>query len=108
MKTYAEASHEKPFDWNKALDDAIADMPDDYTFCELTNRASLWTTCACGNQCELIPRNSEGAPKDDRLRYLGIQFYESIEDMKPKRAKAILAQIEALSAILIAEELAKK
>jgi|SRR6185437_10517233 len=79
MKTYAETQGKAPLDWNAFL------AKESYTYDQLTdarNRASSWVTCACGNQCDIIPRDLDGAPIDAALDDLGSSFYNAICDMR--------------------------
>jgi hypothetical protein len=116
-KTFAEAQNEKPFNWNEFL------AKDKFTSDEINAAfwlAKNWTTCACGNQCAVIPRESDGRPKDRILAGFGIRFLYAIERMdhafyKEKSlieseiiqnrdsAKEILESIEKRSAELILE-----
>lgn len=105
-KTYSETQKVAAFDWNKALDRAILKEPDLSTIQRLYNKASVWTTCACGNQCAIIPRN-DGQPEDDDLRLLGLDFMYDVGVGDWKGAKLSLKAIEERSAILIAQELEK-
>jgi hypothetical protein len=76
-------------------------------------KSENWITCACGNQCDIIPRNGNGKPDDPLLLELGIRFFGAIramlddegEDFVAAReyAKKILMDIEKRSAELIAE-----
>jgi hypothetical protein len=95
MKTYAEKNKRKPFNWFKALTDKKAN------FKRLSQKSVSWTTCACGNQCDIIPRTEMGAPKDDQLANLGVSFHEAVLDRDRKKAISILHQIEKRSSILI-------
>lgn len=93
---------------------------------ELMWLSESWVTCACGNQCEIIPRAQsgffKGRPKDKDLRDLGLKFNEYVdelyimtEDDNPSRcaklqfnktrakALAVLGKIEKRSAELIKE-----
>ena len=122
MKTYAEANKKEKFDWNKFLDERIAeqpktlksyhDMPDSYIldtrkrFKKEIKLAGEWVTCACGNQCSILPRDEVGEPKDDYLSELGSDFYYEVNDLDWKAAKLTLKAIEKRSAQLIAEKLA--
>lgn len=101
-KTYSETVGEKPFDWWHALDHP-QEFPPDY----LADKAAEWTTCACGNQCAIIPRTTYGDPIDQLLMWSGAKFYSDVENQHWEDAKLTLRRIEARSAILIAEELAK-
>lgn len=116
-RTYAEATGHAPFDWNKWLDAAIAD-PDSIGKEEHDRVAGLsvkWVTCACGNQCAIIPRSEyvytveagPGSPLDPELDDLGSDFHMAICSWEWIEAKEILRKIEARAAVVIAEELAK-
>jgi len=115
-KTYAESQGKKPFDWNAFLDKKT------YTIDELSNAAELasnWVTCACGNQCYIIPRGEDdwdGGPVDGKLNALGVDFMHNIEvladkfdrdidiESARKKAKSTLAKIEKRSSYLIQKE----
>lgn len=109
----------KPFDWNEFLDKV------EYTYDELKKAfevSCLWTTCACGNLCNKIPRNDgDNGPIDLYLRKLGNNFAWSIRDMEDtffedkelfeankKEAKYILNKIEKRSIELLNEIELKK
>ena len=101
MKTYAEKKGEKPFDWNKFLEN-----PPEWGWEEHLDACDLscqWVTCACGNQCYIIPRYPIGSPVDYKLESLGIAFNNSIQDAKYDVAKEILAKIEKRSEEIRAE-----
>lgn len=115
MKTYSEAQTGKTFDWNAFLN------KETYTTQELKNAYLLseeWVTCACGNQCEVIPRDEIGKPLDEELANLGWRFTGFIHAMKMshdtvnerfensrKLAQATLLKIEKRSITLINEQL---
>lgn len=123
QKTYAETRGKKPFDWNRFL--AKKKFTDDELM-EADELAGNWVTCACGNQCSIIPRvkghyKSAGEPKDYQLYELGLDFSHAVSDMaqyyggdtggfEEARDEAIqtLAVIEKRSAVLIAQILKKK
>jgi hypothetical protein len=78
LKTYAEI-HGTSYDWRGFL----AKGSKEYTRDELRNAYELsigWPTCACGNQCAIIPRHKSksasknGMPKDTVLASLGATF----------------------------------
>lgn len=115
-ENYATTVGEKPFDWNKFL------ARTRFTGRELRNASELageWTTCACGNQCSVIPRNCQGTPMDNILEDLGRQFYTTISVLEAshcescgkspvsvtalRQARSILAKIEKRSTELIAQ-----
>lgn len=100
MKTYAEAKGERLFDWNKFLNRARR-FDEDWEYARaLSNN---WVTCACGNQCSIIPRDEDGAPYDKLLGRLGMDFHAAISIRRRKRALEILKKIEVRSAQLIKE-----
>lgn len=101
MTTFAETSGKKTFDWNNFLDRAIAgDITHDEWF-NATKLSENWITCACGNQCDIIPRNSSGEPNDSILFVYGVQFNSLISNYRYSKAKEVLAAIEQRSAELI-------
>ena len=105
-KTYSEEKGEEVFDWNKALS---AKRISDKTWDELVKKAGDWVTCACGNQCAIIPRNEDGEPKDKVLTLLGgIEgFFGAIRNRDREYAIELLALIETRSEQLI-KKLSKK
>lgn len=104
-KTFSETVGLAPFDWRKEL---LAQQDGKGTKNKywLYKRASAWITCACGNQCAIIPR-IDGVPKDSLLRGLGACFYVDIIAEQWSKALTTLDQIESRAAILIAQELQK-
>jgi len=111
MTTYSEKNGRSPFNWTKFLDRAINGKA---TFSEKLSafhRSTSWVTCACGNQCNIIPRDEFGAPLDSTLRELGSPFNgftDAISKEDYKKAKSLLLKIEKRSAYLIKKELAPK
>lgn len=100
MKTYSEREGEEPFNWNEFLNKKNISKE------EWDNAESLadsWVTCACGNQCDVIPRDCFGGPKDRELFRLGYNFYKVIGSKDINSAKEILKAIEERSAYLINE-----
>lgn len=98
MRTYAESKGKKPFDWNEFLN------KENITEEEWDNASKLaqeWVTCACGNQCDVIPRNDDGDPKDWKLTSLGCLFFRFITLKRADDAKITLKAIEKRSAYLI-------
>lgn len=104
MKTYTETRNREPFDWNKALENPPELGSERHS--ELDDLAAMWVTCACGNQCEIIPRTGTGAPNDRTLKKLGVDFSDHIELGEWEKAKKTLYKIEERSAQII-KELAK-
>jgi hypothetical protein len=77
---------------------------------ELQALAGNWVSCACGNQCSIIPRreDGDGYPLDRELKNLGMSFYYAVREREVKRSLEVLNQIETRSAQLIKEILDKK
>ncbi len=101
-KSYAESVGHPAFDWWHALNN-----PTEYEHEELCAKAAEWTTCACGTQCAIIPRYNRGVPVDYDLFHDGVAFFSTVQNKYYNHAQIILTRIEARSARLIAEELAK-
>jgi len=98
MKIYSESEGKTPFNWFEALNSENIDWN---LLCDLS---SSWVTCACGNQCAIIPRHYfDGEPVDKILNNLGYDFNEVISERQPIKALNILAKIEIRSAELIKE-----
>lgn len=117
-RTYQEVQQPgMPFDWLQFF------AQDEYSVQDLdaaSTASGSWVTCACGNLCAAIPRDSMGSPLDDELRTLGLEFHDIIYNWwvsglewplnttvyKPK-ALALLQYIEHRAAHLI-EQLKQK
>lgn len=98
MKTYSELKRNKPFNWFEALSkEDISDKE----WVNLYHKAQFWVTCACGNQCAIIPRDNDGEPIDRKLTELGMQFYELIRFREREKALKVLNKIERRSNQLI-------
>lgn len=105
-KTYSETRDEAPFDWHQAL--RFPEMHDHPRLCDM---AASWVTCACGNQCAIIPRAVAGKEDDVRRgadRRHPERAWIRVCGCSAEYAERILFGIEARSAILIAEEPAKR
>lgn len=93
----------EPFDWNKILSKPFTESEHLFAL----EKARAWTTCATGSQCAVIPRHSNGIPKDYQLFKLGSDFYSDLlitrPGQDPKQARATLAKIEKRSAFLLAQ-----
>jgi hypothetical protein len=77
-KSFAELREATTFNWNEFL------SRDEYTTNDMYSAisySSKWVTCAVGTQCATIPRDKDGFPMDDQLRYLGQSFYRHIRFM---------------------------
>lgn len=96
--TYAEKRHSRSFDWNEFLKKKTK-TPAEIGMAIIY--ASNWISCACGNQCYIIPRHSNGTPIDEKLFKLGVNFYISVKKEDWKKAKSRLAAIEKRSTTLI-------
>jgi hypothetical protein len=118
MKIYSQVNKKKKFDWHKALSVDCNDMTDKYAQ-DLNVRSKSWVTCACGNQCAVIPRSNDGQPLDDMLEKLGAAFHnygigpmqfnifcdnQKAANEHRKIAISYLKKIEKRSAQLIAVE----
>lgn len=78
MKTYSETEQAGTFDWFEFL------TKDTFTPNEIeeaASKAGSWVTCACGNQCDVIPRNRWGEPCDFDLKILGSDFAKALDNM---------------------------
>lgn len=112
-KTYSELCGTPAFDWNIALDKAIAGKLTSAEIVELKSKANKWVTCACGNLCSIIPRQiidgykMKGEPIDHELSGLGYYFNAHITNQYWELAKETLQKIESRSKILIFQELQK-
>jgi len=85
-------------DWVKELNNVSTDAD----WKRLEKFSQNWVTCACGNQCAIIPRlKANGEPKDDALRYLGIEFHGFIRNKDKHMAILYLQIIEERAAVLI-------
>jgi hypothetical protein len=105
MKTYAETNKMKKFDWYDFLNRAIKGNITESEIADAQDDARSWITCACGNQCSILPRTEDGEPCDDFLAELGGDFSYEIDDCKWKDALKILKKIEKRSTLLINKEL---
>lgn len=94
----------KPINWWEALENPKAHGG----WKRLARLASEWCTCACGNECVVIPRvTSTGRPKDSILYHLGIDFSGDVNEQNSIRAKRTLQKIEDRSLYLIRQIYAK-
>ena len=89
----------KNWDWYAFLD-ASEGIKEDYSI-EASNEANRWTTCACGQVCNVLPKSLYGAPKDREARYLGLDFNAQIQDENWDEAKETLDEIEARTIFLL-------
>lgn len=107
MKTYAESRNVPTFDWNDFLRRAKANQITQTESEDASVVAGSWVSCACGNQCDAIPRYKEsdlveageeftqiGEPKDAELSRLGMIFHRLIEAVAWDSASQTLEKIE--------------
>lgn len=108
MNSYCEKRHCTPFDFTAYLTDPDPKPTD---MARAIDAAARWTTCACGNLCARIPRRTseaattmglEGAPEDDRLRFLGTMFYDAIKNANRARALELLQAVEVRAGEILA------
>lgn len=108
---YCETKDKPPFDWMGYLERQHKRMAHSASN-QVMAMARSWVTCACGNQCRIIPREADepylGTPKDKPLRDLGVEFNDHVSSADWLLAIGTLALIERRSAILIERELAKR
>lgn len=98
---YSETRHLDPVDWNRELEKAPS-YPEGLQR-SLHKLASNWTTCACGNLCDRIPRDEDGCPEDAQLMFLGQSFTEAIGHKEWDVAKQLLNLIEIRSGEILME-----
>lgn len=79
IKTFTEKKNRTPFDWRKALIEVKQTQRE--TLANLRLKAGSWVTCACGNQCDIIPRLNSGEPLNYKLSNLGSSFYSDVSMM---------------------------
>lgn len=103
MKTYSETEGRPIFDWNKTLKELVDNNGDisNEEHDALVDRSRSWVTCACGNQCAIIPRKADGEPEDGELSELGVDFHDYVRDYDFDRALKTLEKIEKTSTEII-------
>jgi hypothetical protein len=95
METYTQNKQATVIDWRAALTNEPINWD------TLGSASSMWVTCACGNQCVIIPRDESGRPLDTDLVYLGNAFHEFITNQNAEMALLTLTDIEERSEWLI-------
>ena len=76
MKTYAEAVGRVVTNWPVWLRNARFGKTSKSSLGNHINLSGDWPTCACGNQCAVIPRfEGNGEPEDKELSLLGTLCY---------------------------------
>ena len=63
--------------------------------------AEGWTTCACGQVCDVLPKRHDSAPIDKEARSLGLLFNYAIHFKEWDTAKITLDKIEARTVFLL-------
>lgn len=100
--TFAEENRTIPVNGESAVVNWYAELTkDQIDWQHLSFLSGNWVSCACGNQCAVIPRKTNGQPKDLVLARLGSEFYSTICSHNSYRALEILHLIEIRSAELI-------
>lgn len=79
LQPFSVTEKEPFYDWNKAL--SYQRVLPAAILKEMADLASSWVTCACGNQCAIIPRHGD-CPDDTGLARLGGKFSEYIDQME--------------------------
>lgn len=113
MMNYQKSKTGTSTNWWKTLEELymlqlaeIINKNDDYMtnkkWENAVDKAGDWVTCACGNQCSIIPRIGN-APIDGKLYTLGLEFPSAIADGDFLGAMEILHKIEERSCELIQE-----
>ena len=79
MKSYTEATGSQIVDWPAVILEVktllLTDDPKaKASVRSATEASSFWVTCACGAQCDSLPRNPFGVPIDPELFQLGGHF----------------------------------
>jgi len=94
---------ETKFDWYKELESAISRKPTTKKRNLMIDKSFDWVTCACGQSCKDIPRDSEGVPNDTLLQALGCEFSEFIQENNYWNAIYTLNRIEIRTSYLLDE-----
>lgn len=103
---YFELKAQHPFNWYEALKQVMSEPNPKTRFLisqDLKLLSQNWITCACGNQCNIIPRSDTGEPDDEILSEQGLRFMEFVGREEYDKAIECLDIIEKRSAELIAE-----
>jgi hypothetical protein len=104
-KTYSESRGVPKVNWWDKLEEAKRRGVTDDEHRELKNLAGSWVTCACGNQCDALPRYIDelknGMPTDKLLACLGSDFFYAIFEQDWLSAEDTLTQIEQRSSYLL-------
>lgn len=104
MKTQPDFKVSKPdaFNWFEEIQKLPVMTLDEHV--KALRRAESWTTCACGNLCDAIPRDQETKkPLDKDLAGLGMNFIDAISYRDVEWAYDTLTAIERRAAEILAE-----
>lgn len=120
MKSYSESKGEENTSWDKEIDNYAKGRLNHADIKRLKSLAGEWTTCACGNLCNSIPRHKsdnilDGEPVDKELSRHGYNFgnlwnqaeylEQSNNDIAKQRCakklKLCLQNIEARSLVIL-------
>lgn len=93
----------KEFNWIEELEACIKLEPSYEKYRKLSQKASSWPTCACGQLCKELPRYDDNCPKDRALRTLGIKFYDFIESGNWTEALETFHKIEKRTTELLCQ-----
>lgn len=77
---YCEQKNIAPFDWRESLSRPAEEI-EWHDAEELSEKASDWQMCYCGNADARIPRDENGAPLDAKLKAAGIKFSDEVAEM---------------------------
>jgi len=102
-KTYAESKQMSKFNWKEWLEAAVRKSPTRMDRYKKSEMAVNWVTCACGNQCDQIPRDTSGMPRDKDLADLGGKFYSAVHSGYYESALGLLELIEKRAAELLTD-----
>ena len=88
------------WDWYAFLN-ASKEVKEKYSN-EACNLSGGWVTCACGQLCDVLPKDGYAvAPLDNKLVNLGLSFCDNIEDKYWGKAKETLDKIEERTIFLL-------
>lgn len=92
------------FDWLEMLEELDNGKSIyEYEKSNLEAMAGMWPTCACGQLCKVLPRTGIGAPVDQLLGQLGINFFQLVKAENWHAALFTFKKIEARTAKLLKE-----
>lgn len=101
MTTYSETKGKPPINWWDRIE--RLDTVDEEEYLQWCEDAKDWITCACGSQCDIIPRNEFGVPVNYDLKSFGDSFCVFIRNRRKDKSTWALKNIEHISNRLINE-----